>query len=69
MEFSCDIMNWYMMQASNIFYPFSERYQFEIDVRELHLWIKDRFEKITGAHSQKMKLKSMVRVVLGDWIS
>lgn len=45
MEFSCDIMNWYMMQASNIFYPFSERYQFEIDVRELHLWIKDRFEK------------------------
>lgn len=45
MEFSCDIMNWYMMQASNIFYPFSERYQFEIDVRELRSWIKSKFEK------------------------
>lgn len=44
-EFSCNITNWYMMQASNIFYPFSERYQFDIDVRELYLWIKNRFKK------------------------
>ncbi|RTY19740.1 YfjI family protein [Morganella morganii] len=43
MEYSCNIMNWYMMQASKIFHPYSERYQFETDVSELYFWLKNRF--------------------------
>lgn len=43
MEHSYNIMNWYMMQASKIFHPYSERYQFEIDVRELYFWLHNKF--------------------------
>ncbi|WP_374448456.1 YfjI family protein [Providencia sp.] len=45
LEFSISILNWYLSQASIIFYPMSERYQFEQDVRELFLWIKNRFSQ------------------------
>lgn len=34
------IMDWYLNQASELFYPISERYQFEQDVYELFEWLK-----------------------------
>ncbi|EMT6385312.1 YfjI family protein [Providencia rettgeri] len=45
LECTIDILNWYLSQASIIFYPMSERYQFEQDVRELFSWIKNRFSQ------------------------
>ncbi len=42
---SIGILDWYLFQASIIFYPMSERYQFEQDVRELFSWIKNRFSQ------------------------
>lgn len=43
--FQCaiDLMEWHLDQASRLFYPMSERYQFEQDVRELYTWIKNKF--------------------------
>lgn len=35
MENALRITEWYLQQASNLFYPMSEQYQFEKDVREL----------------------------------
>lgn len=43
MKCSLKITDWYLNQASQLFYPMSERYQFEQDVRELNTWIKNRF--------------------------
>lgn len=37
------IIDWYLHQASELFYSDSERYQFEQDVYELFSWIKDKF--------------------------
>ncbi|HHR5848888.1 TPA: YfjI family protein [Providencia alcalifaciens] len=48
LEFSISILNWYLDQACHIFYPKSEKYQFEKDVRELYLWIKNRIEQNGG---------------------
>lgn len=45
---SINIINWHLEQACRIFYPKSERYQFEKDVRELYLWIKNRIEQNGG---------------------
>ena len=44
-ECAIHLMKWYLNQAGNIFYPMSERYQFEQDVRELHSWIMSRILK------------------------
>lgn len=43
MACSLGIMDWYLKQADKVFYPISEKYQFERDVRELYSWIKNRF--------------------------
>ncbi|WP_271311513.1 YfjI family protein [Yersinia intermedia] len=48
MEKTQGIMKWYMNQASQLFYPMSERYQFEHNVRELYSWIKNRFIQNNG---------------------
>lgn len=42
------IMDWYLNQASVLFYPGSERCQFEQDVCELHAWIMNRIKKNNG---------------------
>ncbi|QJW56496.1 hypothetical protein HL670_03392 [Serratia plymuthica] len=39
------IMDWYLNQASQLFYPMSERFQFEQDVRELYSWIMSRIRQ------------------------
>ncbi|EOF4703572.1 YfjI family protein [Pluralibacter gergoviae] len=52
-----DIMDWYLNQASNIFYPMSERCQFEQDVRELHTWIMRRIVKNEGFAILKNQLE------------
>lgn len=51
------IMKWYLNQASNIFYPMSERCQFEQDVRELHIWIMGRIVKNEGFAILKNELE------------
>ncbi|HFV9295545.1 TPA: YfjI family protein [Serratia fonticola] len=40
---SCDIMRWHLEQARVIFYPLSERYQFERDIKEVFISLKDTF--------------------------
>ncbi|MFZ5177019.1 YfjI family protein [Enterobacter kobei] len=42
------IMDWYLHQASQLFYPQSERCQFEQDVRELHSWIMNKIRQNNG---------------------
>ncbi|EPH2853909.1 YfjI family protein [Serratia nevei] len=39
------LMEWHLNQACMIFYPMSERFQFEQDVRELHAWIMNRIRQ------------------------
>lgn len=51
------IIDWYLQQASNIFYPFSERYQFELDVRELYSWISTRIAKSGLLYISKNELE------------
>lgn len=41
---SITIMRWYLNQADKLFFPMSERYQFEKDVRELHQWLSKWFQ-------------------------
>ncbi|CAI2534813.1 Uncharacterised protein [Serratia proteamaculans] len=48
MQHVVNIINWYLGQASQLFYPMSERYQFEQDVRELHSWIINRTRQNNG---------------------
>lgn len=43
-----EIIDWYLHQASELFYPGSERYQFEQDVYELFSWLKDKFSQNNG---------------------
>lgn len=43
-----NLMEWHLSQACMIFYPMSERYQFEQDVRELHSWIHNRIRQNNG---------------------
>ena len=50
-------MDWYLQQASNIFHPFSERYQFELDVRELYSWIRNRIAKSNQQYIPKNELE------------
>jgi len=47
-ECAIKIMNWYLNQADNIFYPMSERCQFEQDVRELYSWIMNKINQNNG---------------------
>ncbi|WP_447868302.1 YfjI family protein [Rahnella aceris] len=47
-ECAINIMNWYLNQADKIFYPMSERFQFEQDVRELHSWIMHKISQNNG---------------------
>ncbi|HGE8465248.1 YfjI family protein [Serratia nevei] len=47
-ECTIKVMNWYLDQADRIFYPMSERYQFDQDVRELHSWIMNRTNQNNG---------------------
>lgn len=47
-ECAISLMEWYLNQASAIFYPMSERYQFEQDVRELYSWIMQRISQNKG---------------------
>jgi hypothetical protein len=42
-ESALTIINWHLHQASLLFYPMSERYQFEQDVYELFAWLKNKF--------------------------
>lgn len=48
LEKAFTLMDWYLNQACVLFYPMSENYQFEKDVRELCTWIKARFQKNNG---------------------
>lgn len=51
------IMDWYLNQASQLFYPMSERCQFEQDVRELHSWIMNRIRQNNGCAILKNDLE------------
>lgn len=51
------IMDWYLNQASQLFYPMSERFQFEQDVRELHSWIMNRIIQNNGGAILKNDLE------------
>ncbi|MBN5417380.1 DUF3987 domain-containing protein [Serratia marcescens] len=42
-EGASKIISWHLNQASLLFYPVSERYQFEQDVYELFSWLKNKF--------------------------
>lgn len=48
MALSISIMDWYMSKASELFYPMSERYQFEQDVRDMHSWIMSKIRQNDG---------------------
>ncbi|HFT7230088.1 TPA: YfjI family protein [Enterobacter chengduensis] len=43
-----NLMEWHLNQACMIFYPMSERFHFEQDVRELHSWIMNRIRQNNG---------------------
>jgi len=47
-ERAIKVINWYLYQADRIFYPMSERFQFEQDVRELCSWIESRIRQNDG---------------------
>ncbi|MBH2717038.1 DUF3987 domain-containing protein [Serratia marcescens] len=51
------IMDWYLNQASQLFYPMSERFQFEQDVRELYSWIENRIRQNGGCAILKNDLE------------
>ncbi|ALX92489.1 hypothetical protein AV650_02455 [Serratia fonticola] len=40
---ACNIMRWYVEQARKIFYPTSESYQFERDIKEVFVFVRDMF--------------------------
>ena len=44
-----EIIDWYLNQADRIFYPMSERCQFERDVLELHSWIMNKIRQNNGS--------------------
>ncbi|KLW05102.1 YfjI family protein [Enterobacter hormaechei] len=50
------IVEWYLQQASDLFYPLSERYQFECDVRNLWNFILKRLNKNQGVPFPKSEL-------------
>ncbi|TBL64574.1 YfjI family protein [Hafnia paralvei] len=54
-----NIMNWYLNQASQLFYPMSERFQFEQDVRELYTWIINRIKQNNGYPILKNELEKL----------
>lgn len=56
-ECAIKIMNWHLKQADRIFYPMSERFQFEQDVRELHSWIMNRIRQNNGCAILKNDLE------------
>lgn len=56
-ECAIKVIDWYLAQAERIFYPMSERYQFEQDVRELHSWIMDRINQNNGSAILKNDLE------------
>lgn len=43
-----NLMEWHLNQACMIFFPMSERHQFEQDVRELFSWINNRIRQNDG---------------------
>lgn len=51
------IMDWYLNQASQLFYPISERYQLEQDVHELQAWIMNRIRQNNGCAILKNDLE------------
>ncbi|CAI1006559.1 MULTISPECIES: YfjI family protein [Serratia] len=51
------IMDWYLNQASQLFYPMSERCQFEQDVRELYSWIESKIRQNDGCAILKNDLE------------
>lgn len=57
MKCALHIVDWYLNQASHLFYPMSERYQFEQDVRELYSWIKNRIIQNNGYSFPKNDLE------------
>ena len=56
-ECANEIMDWYLNQASQLFYPMSERFQFEQDVRELYSWIENRIRQNGGCAILKNDLE------------
>lgn len=48
MEYAINIIDWYQNEASKLFYPMSERYQFDQDVRELYSWIMNKITQNNG---------------------
>lgn len=50
------MVEWYLQQASDLFYPLSERYQFECDVRSLWSFIVKRLNKNQGIPFPKYEL-------------
>ncbi|WP_080962383.1 YfjI family protein [Enterobacter kobei] len=50
------IVDWYLQQASDLFYPLSERYRFECDVRSLWSFIVKRLNKSQGMPFPKYEL-------------
>ncbi|MCE0813559.1 YfjI family protein [Buttiauxella sp. S04-F03] len=52
-----EIMEWYLQQASNLFYPMSPQYQFEADIRELWRFINDTLLKTGGIPFPKHDLE------------
>lgn len=39
------LISWHFLQADEIFYPLSDDFAFEKDVRELYYWLKNKFEQ------------------------
>ena len=58
-ECAIEIMNWYLEQADKIYYPMSERCQFEQDVRELHQWLIDHFARNNHCAFPKNELEKL----------
>ncbi|AMG98882.1 MAG: YfjI family protein [Enterobacter asburiae] len=57
LEGAVKIVDWHLNQASVLFYPKSERYQFEQDVYELFAWIRNKFMQTNCVHFLKNDLE------------
>lgn len=51
------LIDWYIAQAEKLFYTESELYAFEQDVRDLYVWIRDKFKEYNGEYIHKIEIE------------
>ncbi|HHQ6618746.1 TPA: YfjI family protein [Serratia fonticola] len=59
MKNALEISDWYLQQASDLFYPMSEQYQFEKDARDLWGFINKKLHETNGHPFPKHELEQL----------